>query len=94
MPLTEKVTFQAVVEARNKVQVPQVIRGEFKMEPDQLLLVGVGIRGFLKDLEFYYARMTKDVRIRIPKLARSNLQNENSALAGQILELTIEPASE
>ena len=94
VPLSQKVTFQAALEARNKVQVPKLIRREFKMEPDQVLLVGVGIRNSLKDLEFFYARMTKDARIRIPKTARSNLQNEDTTLAGQILELTLEPASE
>ena len=41
MPLTKKVTFQSTLEGCNKVQVPKIIRWQFKMEHEQVLKVGV-----------------------------------------------------
>jgi len=54
MPLTEKVTFKTLLQKGNRLQVPELIRWQFKMESNQIL-------------------------------------NENSNLAGHILEVTLEP---
>jgi hypothetical protein len=40
MPLTRKVTFQGVLAKNNNVQVPKLIRRQFKMEPHQVLKSG------------------------------------------------------
>ena len=92
MPLTQKVTFQGALEKCNKVQVPKLIRWQFKMENDQVLKVGVKAQDTWKSSQFYYAKMTKAGRIRVPRLVLSILQDEKPSLAGCILEITLEPA--
>ena len=42
MPLTGKVAFKRPLEGCNKVQIPKLIRWQFKLEPDQVLHVGIG----------------------------------------------------
>ena len=41
MPLTEKINFKTKLQKGNRIQVPQLIRWEFKAETNQLLNVGV-----------------------------------------------------
>ena len=65
MPLAGRVEFKRPLEGCNKVQVPKLIRWQFKLEPDQVLRVGVS--GLGRGWEFFYAKMGKDGRIFIPK---------------------------
>ena len=90
MPLTEKVTFKRPLECCNKVQIPKVIRWQFKLEPDQVL--HVGIHGLGRDWEFFYARMGKDGRIFIPKAVLFEAHGKIENLAGYLVEITLEPA--
>ena len=41
MPLTIKVSFETVLEKGNRLQIPKLIRWQFKMEQNQVLRVGV-----------------------------------------------------
>jgi hypothetical protein len=41
MPLTEKITFKTTLQKGNRIQVPKLIRWQFKLEPTQTLKVGV-----------------------------------------------------
>jgi len=41
MPLSGRITFKRPLEGCGKVQVPKMIRWQFKLEPDQVLRVGV-----------------------------------------------------
>ena len=41
MPLTGRVTFKRPLEGCNKAQIPKIIRWKFKMEPEQVLHVGI-----------------------------------------------------
>jgi hypothetical protein len=90
MPLTEPVTFKRPLEACNKVQVPKIIRWQFKLEPDQVLRVGVC--GFERGWEFFYAKLGKDGRIFIPKAVLFAVHGKNESLAGYLVEITLEPA--
>jgi hypothetical protein len=92
VPLAQRVTFQGALEKCNKVQIPKLIRWQFKLETDQVLKVGVRLQDSYGSLQFYYARMTKDGRIRVPRLVLSILQDEKPIVAGCILEVTLEPA--
>jgi hypothetical protein len=92
MPLTQKVTFQTTVERCSKVQVPKLIWWQFKMEPGQVLRVGVNALYLGRGWQFFYAKMKKDGRIRIPRLVLLVLQGEKPSLQGYIMEITLEPA--
>jgi hypothetical protein len=64
------------------------------MEANQVLKVDVRIAGSFVD-ERFLARMTKDGRLTIPKLAFKLLQaGEEGGLEGSVLEVTVEPADE
>ena len=91
MPLTKKVTFQGTLENCNKVQVPKLIRWQFKMENEQVLKVGINALDLGRGWQFFYAKMKKDGRIRIPKLTILILQGEKPSLAGYLMEITLEP---
>jgi len=89
MPLTRSVEFKRPLEGCNKVQVPKIIRWQFKLEPDQVLRVGIG--GFRGSREFFYARMGKDGRIFIPKAVLFAAHGKEENLAGHLVDITLEP---
>jgi hypothetical protein len=89
------VTFRAVLERGNRVQVPKNVRWEFKLETDQVMRVSVGVVGSFAGKECFYARMRRDGRITIPKVTVSLLQDsarEGQSLVGTILNVELEPA--
>lgn len=91
MPLTRKVAFQTVLQKSARLNVPRLIRGEFKLEPDQLLSVGIASPDIGCGWQHFYAKMNKSGYILIPKTAIKRLQEENENLAGNIFEVTLEP---
>ena len=92
MPLTQKVTFKTMLQRGNRVQVPKLVRWQFKMEPDQVLKVGVLAHNVWTGGQQFYAKMGKDGRVLIPKLTLALLRSEKSDLAGYVMEVTLEPA--
>ena len=91
MPLTEKITFKTQLQKGDKVQVPELIRCQFKMETNEILNVGVNDLNLQSGWQYFYAKMGKDNRIRLPRLTLKLLGEENSDLTGHILEVTLEP---
>ncbi|MGA3060712.1 MAG: hypothetical protein ABSD92_10120 [Candidatus Bathyarchaeia archaeon] len=93
MPLTNSVDFKAMIGKGNRIQIPTLIRWEFKLESTQLLRVQV--RQFAHGIdETFYVKMTKDGRITIPKLNTSLMQNqfgEEENLFHFAFEVTIRP---
>jgi bifunctional DNA-binding transcriptional regulator/antitoxin component of YhaV-PrlF toxin-antitoxin module len=89
MPLDQRVTFKNLVEKCGKVQVPKIIRWQFKMEPGQILKVALSGRG---SHEPFYAKMDKDGRIYIPKTILFAAFGKVENLAGTLVEITIQPA--
>jgi hypothetical protein len=92
VPLTEKVTFKTVLQKGNRVQVPRLIRWQFKMETDQVLKVWVNIVDLWTSWQFFYAKMGKDGRILIPKLTLALLKGEKTNLESYVMEVRLEPA--
>ena len=92
MPLTQKVTFKTMLQSGNRVQVPKLVRWQFKMETDQVLKVGVIAHNILSSWQFFYAKMSKDGRILIPKLPMALLRSEKPDLTGYVMEVILEPA--
>ena len=94
MPLTTKVSFETVLEKGNRLQIPKLIRWQFKMEQNQVLRVGVSPkRVWGGGPKFFYAKMDKQGRILIPKLTLVLVANEeNPILEGYIFNVWFEPA--
>ena len=92
MPLTQKVTFKTILQRGNRVQVPKLIRWQFKMETNQVLKVSVNAINLWTGWQFFYAKMGKDGRILIPKLTLPLLRDEKPNLSGYVMEVTLEPA--
>jgi hypothetical protein len=95
MPLTKAVSFKAVLQKGNRVQVPKLVRWQFKMESQQVLRVRVKAEGSFSGGEGFYARMSGNGRITVPKLTLNLLQsegNDEKSLVGYVLEAQLEPA--
>jgi len=88
------VSFKAVLQRGNRVQIPRLFRWQYRMEACQVLRVDVRIaRSF--GGERFLARMTKDGRLTIPRLTLKLLQEGGEeSLEGRVVEVTVEPAGE
>ena len=64
MPLDQRVTFKNTLEKCGKVQVPKIIRWQFKLEPDQILKVNIYGRG---GHEPFYGKMAKTDAYTFPR---------------------------
>ncbi len=91
MPLNQRVMFEAQLQRRNMVQVPKMIRWQFKMDPDQVLKVGVCVPVKDTGTHNFFAKMRADGRIVVPKLIVVILQGKSNDLLGYILEIILEP---
>ena len=91
MPLTERINFKTKLQKGNRIQVPQLIRWQFKAETNQLLNVGINDLETQSGWQFFYTKMLKDGRIVVPLLTISLLQIDESPITGHILEVTLEP---
>ena len=93
MPLTKQVSFKAALQRGNRIQVPKLIRWQFKLEPQQVLKVTVDLEELGYGTEEFYAKMGGDGRIAVPKLMLKLLQGEDEeSLVGSVFEVKLEPA--
>jgi len=91
LPLTEAISFKAVLQKGNKVQVPRLFRWLYKLESDQVLKVEVCPVEYFSKEEFL-VRMTRDGRLTVPKLILRLLQEDQEvSLVGHVLQVTIRP---
>ena len=81
LPLTEAVIFKALLQKGNRVQVPRLVRWQFKMEATQVLRVTVKIATseYSGVSESFFGRMSGDGRITVPWLALVLLQKRANA---------------
>jgi len=92
VPLTRRVTFRRMLQMGDRVQIPKLIRWEFKLEIGQVLRVGFSVPNMFRDWQFFYAKMEKDGRVLIPREILSIWQDEKTSLTGYIVEVTLELA--
>ena len=92
LPLTEKVSFQAMLQRGNRLQVPRVVRWRFKLENNQVLKVTVSCREASPIGEHFYATMSQDGRIVVPKLILTALAFYKPNLEGYTFQVTLEPS--
>lgn len=93
MPLTNGVSFNAKLQKGDRIQIPRLIRWQYKLESNQILNVKVSGRLFVR--EQFLAKMSRDGRLTIPgvsaRLLREELGRERR-LEDYILEVTLQPA--
>ena len=94
MPLTCLVRFKAAIGKGNRIQIPTLIRWEFKLEPTQLLTISVRLFGGGID-ETFYTKMNKDGRITIPKINAEVIKTQlpkEATINEYAFEITLRPA--
>ncbi len=92
MPLTGSISFKAALQKHNRIAVPKLMRWQFKMEPEEVLRVGVYLPGSWEGWLFFHARMSKDGRILVPLIILSLISREPKPnLERRIFNVTIEP---
>ena len=94
LPLTRAIEFRAMLQKGNRVQVPKLVRWEFKLERSQVLKVAVGFADSYVQKDFFFGRMNEDERITIPKLTLDLLVSrcDRQSLVGSVLQLKLEPS--
>ena len=92
MLLTEYVSFKAVIQKNRRIQIPVLIRWKHRREPGEVFKVDLKLGYHHED---FYARMSKDGRITIPKvIAEEFLESEEERLDGYTAEVTLYPILE
>ena len=93
MVLTERVCFKAVFQKGNRVQVPRLVRWQFKLDCTQMLEVTVKVVGSFKGHQSFYGHMGKDGRITVPLIQRELLKHDGEdSLEHHVIEVVLEPA--
>jgi hypothetical protein len=76
----------------NRVQVPKLVRWQFKMDSAQVLKVSVIAINVSISWQIFYAKMGRDGRITVPKLQRELLKGREQSLVGYVIHVMLEPA--
>ena len=92
MPLNQQVTFKTNLRTASRFAVPRVIRGQFKLEPTQILKITVTLTDILSNREIFFGKMRKDGYITIPPIAVAALKQGGESLESQPIEVIVEPA--
>ncbi len=91
--MLEKVVFNAVLQRGNRLQVPRLVRWRYKLETYQILKVSMHARGlFGANSESFLVRMSRDGRIRVPKLIVAILKCDKPLLVHYVFQVTLEPS--
>jgi hypothetical protein len=85
------VTFKTMLQKRDRLQVPKLVRWKCKLEQSEVLRVTITIVGALGFRESFLAKLHKDARIVVPKLTMALLKLDKPSLEGCIMEVTLEP---
>ena len=95
MPLTQIVVFKTKLQKQNRLQVPKLVRWQYKLEPSEIMKVTDYVTALWSSKESFFARMQKNGRIRIPNLAYALLKRnapDKPNLEGYAVEVTLQPA--
>jgi hypothetical protein len=80
-----------MLKKQNFLQVPKLVRSQFKVEPSEVIEVTVSVVSLLGAKETFLARMLKDGRVAVPRLALSLLRRNEPNIEGFALEITLKP---
>ena len=91
MPLSQRVIFKTRLQKQNRLQVPKLVRWEYKLETSETLNVTVVVLGLWDARESFLAKLQKNGRIRIPDLTLALLKRDKPSLEGYVIEVTLNP---
>ena len=92
VPLNQRVTFKVLLQKRRRLQVPRVVRWQFKLETSQVMKVTLSVIGMVGTRESFFGRMHRDGSLVVPPLVVDLLKRDEPNLDGCALEVTLEPA--
>ena len=90
MPLDSRVEFKVQLQNQNRIQVPRLVRWQYKLEPQQALKATVRVEGSIIAQNFL-TRMRKDGRITIPRRAAVLLGLDSPQLNKCFLNVELAP---
>jgi hypothetical protein len=91
LPLAGKVCFKTRLQQGNRLQVPKLVRWQFKMDNQQVLKINVSALSVWRSNQTFYGKMGKDGRITVPKLQLELMQgSRETSLVGYVIEVTLE----
>jgi len=90
LPLTQAVSFKAVVQKNRRIHIPVVVRWRFKLEPGEIFKVHLKLDHRYED---FYGRMGTDGRLTVPKVTAKEFleSDERESLEGYTVEVTLYP---
>ena len=90
MPLTEAVSFKAVVQKNRRIHIPVLVRWRFKLEPGEVFKVHLKLD---HRYEMFFGRMGTDGRLTVPKVTAKEFleSDERESLEGYTVEVTLYP---
>jgi bifunctional DNA-binding transcriptional regulator/antitoxin component of YhaV-PrlF toxin-antitoxin module len=93
VPLTQPVEFKTRIQKGNRIQLPKLVRWQFKLETSQTLKATVTAANVFGGWETFYAKMDKSGRITIPKLILKQLGSlrPDESLIGAVMLVQLEP---
>lgn len=92
MPLTQRVNFKTPLRKQNRLRVPRVVRGQFKLETSEVTKVTVSVAGTISVKESFFGKIRNDGYITAPAVVVALLKGDKLSLEGYVLEVTLEPA--
>jgi len=90
LPLTQAVSFKAIVQKNRRIHIPVLVRWRFKLEPGEIFKVHLKLDHRYED---FYGRRGTDGRLTVPKVtAKEFLKSEREeSLDGYTVEVTLYP---
>ncbi len=89
MPLTQAVSFKAVIQKNWRIHIPVLVRWRFKLEPGEVFKVHLKLD---HRYEAFYGRMGTGGRLTVPKVTvKEFLKSEEESLEGYTVEVTLYP---
>jgi len=90
LPLTEAVSFKAVVQKNRRIHIPVLVRWRFKLEPGEVFKVHLKLD---HRYEMFFGRMGTDGRLTVPKVTAKEFleSDERESLEGYTVEVTLYP---
>ena len=72
--------------------MPKLVRWQFKMDTEQILKITVSALNVWGSSQTFYAKMSKNGRILLPKLQLELMQGSRETdLVGYVMEVTLQP---
>jgi uncharacterized protein (DUF608 family) len=89
LPLTQAVSFKAVIQKNRRIHIPVVVRWRFKLESGEVFRVHLKLGHHYEE---FYGRMGTDGRLTVPKVTvKEFLESEEESLEGYTVEVTLYP---